>query len=289
MSAEIDVLIVTGLSGAGRSHAGGVLEDAGYFVVDNLPPKMILPLVDMMMQPGAAVTKLAAVTDIRSRQFFADFNSVLNDLKARGIRVRIIYIEAKSSELVKRYEKVRRPHPLQSSGGGILQAIEQECVILKDLREVADLVIDTTKLSIHDLSRKLLKLLDTDVQREIQIHVQSFGFKHGLPLDAEFVADMRWLPNPFWIDDLRDLNGLSEPVSQYVLNSSGAIAFVDQYVEATTKTFEGFMQENKSHLTVAFGCTGGKHRSVAIAAYYAKQLQKMGYIVTVTNRDIERE
>ena len=193
----IEVLVVTGLSGAGRSHAASVLEDVGWFVVDNLPPKMILPLTKMMQQPGSVTKRLAAVIDIRSQQYFQDLDTVLKKLKKKGINWRMIFVEASDDELVKRYEKVRRPHPLQSDGGGILEAVQAERELTDVLSKCADAVIDTTGLSIHDFSRKIISSLGKTSKRELSIHITSFGFKHGVPIDAEFMVDMRWLPTLF--------------------------------------------------------------------------------------------
>ncbi|MDR2508911.1 MAG: RNase adapter RapZ [Candidatus Ancillula sp.] len=285
----IEVTVITGLSGAGRSHTAGVLEDLGWFVVDNLPPKMILPLVKMMTQPGSTTKRLATVVDVRTKNYFQDLEKVVQKLKKRGIQCRIIFIEASDSELVKRYEKVRRPHPLQSKGGGILEAVQKERELTAKLRKSADAVIDTSSLSIHDLSRKLITAMGRESLRKLHLHIMSFGFKHGVPIDADFMVDMRWLPNPFWREDLREFNGLDEKVSEYVLNSMGAREFLENFTNTVIATFDGFLHENKPNLTVAFGCTGGKHRSVAMAKAFADLISERGYKTSVTNRDIGKE
>jgi UPF0042 nucleotide-binding protein len=283
----IDLLILTGLSGAGKSHASSALEDVGFFVVDNIPPKMILPLVDMMIA-GGSVKKLAAIVDVRSLEYFADFDAVLFDLKDRGITPKIMFIESSDEELVKRFESVRRPHPLQSSGGSLLDGITREREFLRDIRSKSDAIIDTTDFSIHDLAREVIGKLDANSRRELKVHIMSFGFKHGLPIDAEFVVDMRFLPNPFWEEELRDLNGTDQAVNDFVMNSPGASLFLDSFVETVKSTFEGFLHENKPNMTIAFGCTGGKHRSVAMASNCAQMLERQGFRVNVTNRDIEK-
>jgi UPF0042 nucleotide-binding protein len=187
---------------------------------------------------------------------------------------------------------VRRPHPLQNSGtgcSGLLEAIEKERQLLSKVRQLSDLEIDTSALSIHDLARTIRKSIAQDSGKELNIHVMSFGFKHGLPIDAEFVVDMRWLPNPFWVEELKNLTGNDAKVQEYVLSSAHARDFLDKFIAATSITFDRFVHENKPNLTVAFGCTGGIHRSVAFANAYAKQLRELGYQVSVNNRDIEKE
>jgi UPF0042 nucleotide-binding protein len=264
------------------------LEDLGYYVVDNLPPKMILPLVDMMLKSDTSVQNIATVIDIRSREYFADLNSVLAELDKKNVLYKIIFLEAEEGELVIRYEKVRRPHPLQKDGGSLLEAMRLESEILDELRRSASIRINTTGLSIHDFSRKLSAMLKEEGKRELKIHVMSFGFKYGLPIDAEFVADVRFLANPFWVDELKDKTGLDKEVSDYVFSTEKASHFLDLFTEMTTQTFDSFLHENKSNITIAFGCTGGHHRSVSMAEEYRNRLEGMGYSVSLTNRDVRR-
>ncbi|MDR1448546.1 MAG: RNase adapter RapZ [Candidatus Ancillula sp.] len=279
------LLIITGLSGSGRSHAVGVLEDLGYFVVNNLPPKLILPLLEMTSRNETFAKKIAVVIDMRSREYFTDLDDVLNSMKLLGKKYKIIFFEASDFELVRRFEHVRRPHPLQNNDTSLLKSIQLERKSLMDLRNKADYQIDTTDLTIHDLSRTIVKMLEGKIE-ELKIYVMSFGFKHGIPIDAEFMVDVRFLPNPFWVEKLKNKTGKDPEVSEYVFRNPSAHKFLDSFTEATIQTFTEFIYENKSHLTIAFGCTGGQHRSVSIAIEYEKRLKKLGYSVNLTHRDI---
>lgn len=217
------------MSGAGRSHAADCVEDMGWYVVDNLPPKLLVPLVDMMTNAGKdGVHKLAAVIDVRSREYFDDLSAVLSHLDDLGVRARILFLDASDEVLIKRYESVRRPHPLQR-GNRLIDGILEERSLLANLKERADMVIDTSSLSIHQLSTKLYEAMLGSGPSTVAVHIFSFGFKYGLPMDADFVADVRFLPNPFWVPTLRELNGQDKPVSDYVLSSPGAGDFLDAY------------------------------------------------------------
>ncbi|MDR1861459.1 MAG: RNase adapter RapZ [Candidatus Ancillula sp.] len=279
-------MIVTGMSGGGKSTVMSALEDVGFFVVDNLPPKLMLSFVDLMLQ-GGSIKKLAFVVDVRSREFFDELDGVYDQLMLRNVGAKTLFIDASNSELVKRFEKVRRPHPLQGDGGSILDAISRERRVLEGIKKRADVTINTSSLSIHDLARELIATLDSDSQRKLKVHILSFGFKHGLPIDAEFVFDVRWLPNPFWVDELREMNGNDDRVADFVFSTPEATQFLDRLVPLVKDTFSGFLHENKSHITVAFGCTGGKHRSVAFARRFAKELKSSGIDVDILNRDVE--
>ncbi|MDR0951011.1 MAG: RNase adapter RapZ [Candidatus Ancillula sp.] len=291
-SNQAELLIITGLSGAGRSHVASVLEDEDWFVIDNLPPKMILPITDIAFGAGSSINKIAVVIDVRSRKYFADLDSILDELREKKICYRIIFLDASNEELIRRYEQVRRPHPLQNSGDGenrIVDGIEKERVILKALKKEADIVIDTSKLSIHDLSRKIKSALNSASKQQLKITVMSFGFKRGIPLDAEMMVDMRFLPNPFWIPELKELSGKDQAVSDYVFSSDLATSFIDSFYKTCITTFDGFLHENKSYLTIAFGCTGGKHRSVAMAEEFSRRLQSDGFFATCQHRDLGKE
>ena len=229
---DFEVLLITGMSGAGRSHAADCVEDMGWYVVDNLPPKLLVPLVDMMTNAGKdGVHKLAAVIDVRSREYFDDLSAVLSHLDDLGVRARILFLDASDEVLIKRYESVRRPHPLQR-GNRLIDGILEERSLLANLKERADMVIDTSSLSIHQLSTKLYEAMLGSGPSTVAVHIFSFGFKYGLPMDADFVADVRFLPNPFWVPTLRELNGQDKPVSDYVLSSPGAGDFLDAYERA---------------------------------------------------------
>ncbi|MCI1643652.1 MAG: RNase adapter RapZ [Bifidobacterium crudilactis] len=284
---DFEVLLVTGMSGAGRSRAADSVEDMGWYVVDNLPPKLLIPLVDMMTSSGSKVHKLAAVIDVRSRSYFDDLAAVLSHLDDLGVKYRILFLDADDEVLITRFESVRRPHPLQH-GRRLVDGIHEERELLAHLKERADVVIDTTRLSIHQLSTKLYDALLGTGPTTVSVHIFSFGFKYGVPLDADFVADMRFLPNPFWVPELRDLTGMNAAVSDYVLNSPGAQEFLESYTPAVLTAIRGYSREDKHFVTIAIGCTGGQHRSVAMSEELAKRLRNHGLSVTVSARELHR-
>ncbi len=284
-----EVIIVTGRSGAGRSGAARALEDLDWYVVDNLPPTLIPSLVGMMTPNGQGVHRLAAVVDVRSRDFFADLIRVLDELRDASIPYRLIYLEADEPTLVRRYESNRRPHPLQEHGGTILDAIHAEDVLLAPLRERADEVIDTTNMNVHDLSRHIRNVIAGEGDRVLQLTVMSFGFKHGIPLDANHVLDVRFFKNPYWVGELRHLTGRDQPVADYVLNQLGAREFALGYADLLAPMLEGYLAELKPFATMAIGCTGGKHRSVAITELIAERMREHGFSVRVVHRDLGRE
>src|SRR5450756_1284991 len=272
--AEIpEVLIITGMSGAGRSRAAAVLEDLDWYVVDNLPPQMLTHLVGMMTHGSGGVRRLAVVVDVRGRQFFTDFVQVLDALHAGGIRHRILYLDASDEVLVRRYEQVRRPHPLQGDGR-ILDGIAAERALLSEMRERAGQVVAS--------------FAPAD-DAPLHVTILSFGFKYGLPLDADNVADVRFLANPYWITELRHLTGRDPAVRDYVLGLPRAGEFVDRYVEALEPVLEGYAHEDKRYATIAIGCTGGKHRSVAVSEAIGAALRARGHQVEVRHRDLGRE
>lgn len=283
-----EVLIITGMSGAGRSRAGATLEDMGWYVVDNLPPRLMRAMVGLMT-PGGGVSKLALIVDVRSREYFEELADVLTEFRAAKINYSIIFLDATDAELVKRYENVRRPHPLQGDGR-LLDGISRERELLSKLRRRADVTIDTTKLSVHDLARKLKGCVAAvGASDDIHINVMSFGFKYGLPLDADNVIDMRFLPNPYWVTELRHLTGKDDPVRDFVLSIEGAQQFADRYSDLFADIIAGYQRELKSYVTLAVGCTGGKHRSVAMAEEISRQLVGRGFKVRTLHRDLGRE
>ncbi|PFG33269.1 UPF0042 nucleotide-binding protein [Sanguibacter antarcticus] len=283
-----EVLIITGMSGAGRSRAAMVLEDLDWYVVDNLPPKMLVPLVDMMTRAGSAITRVGAVVDVRGREFFNDLNDVLARFRKRGIEYRILFLDASDEVLVRRFEQVRRPHPLQGDGR-ILDGIGVERQLLRTIRERSDIVVDTSELNVHDLAREVRQGVAEGNHETLRINVVSFGFKYGIPLDADHVVDMRFLTNPYWITELRHLTGRDEPVRDFVLARPGAKEFIDRYVYALEPVFAGYLNEEKRYVTIAIGCTGGKHRSVAVSEEIARKLRENGHRVAVTARDLGKE
>lgn len=283
-----ELVIITGMSGAGRSRAATTLEDLGWFVVDNLPPKMLDPLARMLTAAGGSITRLAAVVDVRSGEFFADLRHVLADLRTQGLAYYIVFLDASDAELVRRFEQVRRAHPLQGRGR-ILDGIGEERQLLAHLRERADLLIDTTSLNIYDLSRLITERVAVDTEQQVRLAIMSFGFKHGLPLDADHVVDVRFLANPYWVSELRALTGRDDPVSRYVLGQPGAADFVHRYAAAIEPILPGYVREHKNYVTIAVGCTGGRHRSVAITEYLAELLRGHGHAVRTIHRDVGHE
>jgi RNase adapter protein RapZ len=287
-SAKQELLIVTGMSGAGRSTVANALEDLGWYVVDNLPPQMLRPLVDLVERAGATLPRIAAVVDIRGRDFFSDFQETVLTLRS-GAAVRVIFLEATDAALVRRFEAVRRPHPLQGDGT-LLDGISAERGRLKDVRESSDLVIDTSDLNIHQLATTITEIFAEEGDAGLHVTVMSFGFKYGLPTDVDMVADARFLPNPFWVPDLRGHTGLDPEVAEYVLDQDGARDFIERYAAALEPVLAGYQRENKRHATIAVGCTGGKHRSVAMAREIAALIQNSpGVAVSVKHRDLGRE
>jgi UPF0042 nucleotide-binding protein len=285
----IQVAIVSGLSGAGRSTAAKCLEDLGWFVVDNLPPELITTMVDLGSRTSGDVTRIAIVLDVRSRAFTEDLAAVIKDLDARGYRPRVLFLEAGDAALIRRYEANRRSHPLQG-GGRLADGVAAERAVLEPLRQEADVVVDTSELSVHQLRAEVERAFGhTAPERKAALTIVSFGFKYGLPLDADQVIDMRFLPNPYWIPELRDHNGTEQEVSDYVLSQEGATEFLDRYVEIIDLISGGYKREGKRYLTVAVGCTGGKHRSVAVAEELRRRLQGDALAVQVVHRDLGRE
>ncbi len=282
-----ELVIITGMSGAGRSTAANVLEDLGWFVVDNLPPGLLPRLAELGGRTQGYVQRIAAVVDVRSGSFFAHLTAALAELADKGNDPRIIFLEAADNTLVGRFEGVRRPHPLQGDGR-LVDGIAREREMLGDLRANADIVIDTTSLNVHELSAKVLQAFEEE-SAGLRATVISFGYKYGLPVDADLVLDCRFLPNPHWVPELRPLTGLEQRVSDYVLGQPGASDFVDRFVALFELVATGYRREGKRYATIAVGCTGGKHRSVAIAQEISRRLAAQGVDASVAHRDLGRE
>lgn len=283
-----DVLIVTGMSGAGRSTAANALEDLGWYVVDNLPPQMLRPLVDLAVHPGSALPRIGAVVDVRGGRLFSDLAAIITELRARA-SVRVLFLEATDAALVRRFEQVRRPHPLQE-GGTVLDGIARERERMVEVRELADIIIDTSEFNIHQLATTVTEVFAPPGVADVSITLESFGFKYGSPSDADIVADARFLPNPFWEPELRSQSGMDEAVRSYVLGQDGAAEFLDAFLATLAPVLTGYARENKRHATIAIGCTGGKHRSVALIETLAARLRdRPATAVTVKHRDLGRE
>jgi UPF0042 nucleotide-binding protein len=283
-----EVLIVTGMSGAGRSTAADALEDLGWYVVDNLPPQMLRPLLDLTALAASALPRVAVVVDVRGGDLFAELPEITRALR-RGRPVRVMFLDASDDVLVRRFEAVRRPHPLQGDGT-ILDGIRLERQALSAVRESADVLIDTSSFNIHQLATQVIEMFSAVGSARHTVTIMSFGFKYGLPPDADLVADMRFLPNPFWNDDLRPLTGEDPIVREYVLHQEGAAEFLDSYSAALEPVLAGYQRENKGHSVVAVGCTGGKHRSVVMARELGSRLASLpGVAVRVKHRDLGRE
>ena len=283
-----ELIIVTGMSGAGRSTAAKVLEDLGWFVIDNLPPQMLPSVVQLIEAEQGAAVQIAVVVDVRSGGFFADLRGALTSLADQGLRPRILFLEASDDVLVRRQEAARRPHPLQA-GSRLLDGIAREREIVRDLRGDADVLIDTSALNIHQLGTKV-EVAFADVGAPVvRATVVSFGFKYGIPVDADMVIDMRFLPNPHWVPELRPLTGLDDNVLRYVLSQPAAADFLDRLEGLLDVVYSGFVQERKQYITLAVGCTGGKHRSVAIAEEIGTRMIEQGVDALVVHRDLGRE
>jgi UPF0042 nucleotide-binding protein len=284
-------VIITGMSGAGRSTAANALEDMGWFVVDNLPPGLLPTMVDLAARSAGAVSRVAAVVDVRSRAFSTDLEAALGDLIGRGAPPRVVFLEAADDTLIRRFDSVRRPHPLQGDGG-VSDGIAAERELLRGVRGEADLVVDTSGLNVHELRARMQGFFGGEGGEGtlgLRVNVVSFGYKYGLPADADIVADCRFLPNPHWIEELAPLTGQDVPVRDFVLGQPGAKKFLDAFTEALQTALAGFEREGKRFLTLAVGCTGGKHRSVAMAEQLAARLAETGAGVQVVHRDLGRE
>ncbi len=285
--AVLDLTIISGLSGAGRSEAAKCLEDLGWFVVDNLPPALLVTMVELVSRSQGAVPRLAVVVDVRGRAFFSDLRAGLDDLDAKSITRRVVFLEASDDALVRRFEHVRRPHPLQGDGR-LIDGITREREMLQELRGDADLVIDTSGLNVHELREKVGSALSEMSDRRLRATVVSFGYKYGLPVDADLVVDCRFLPNPHWRPDLRPFTGKDQLIKDFVLAQPGAVEFLDRYQSVLNLLAEGYLREGKRYVTIAVGCTGGKHRSVVMAEEIAVRLAPIAD-ATAVHRDLGRE
>lgn len=288
-----EVIVVTGMSGAGRSTVGNVMEDNGWYVIDNLPVMLLAELLVLSesraddIVPGGRYSRIGIVLDVRA-QGFETLTSSLGRLRERGWHTHLVFLEATNEALVRRFESVRRPHPLQGEGR-LLDAIQQEREALGEVRASAEHIVDTSGLNVHQLSRKISPLFMSESTERLRLAVLSFGFKYGVPLDADFVLDMRFLPNPFWVPELRAHTGRETQVAEYVLSQPGAQEFIDSVETMLEPVGEGYLRENRRYVTLAVGCTGGKHRSVAVAEALATRLRSPEIATFVVHRDLGQE
>ena len=281
--------MITGLSGAGRSLAADDLEDLGWFVIDNLPPELVPKVVELAQTPGSQVQRVALV--LGTGHYQDEIMPTLTWLRSTGARVRVLFLDASTDTLVRRYESTRRRHPLSDRDGTELlaPAIERERVLLEPVKAEADVVVDTSELNVHELRRRMRTLFgDEGNESAMQTTLLSFGYKNGLPLDADLVFDCRFLPNPYWVDELRPLTGLNAPVRDYVLSQDAAGPFLDNLQTLLEQLLPAFVAEGKAYMTIALGCTGGRHRSVAIAEEVARRLRADGHRIGVLHRDVDK-
>ena len=285
----MDFLIITGLSGAGKSRAADVLEDMDYYCVDNLPVALIPRFAELCIASGGRYEKVALVTDVRAEDGFDELLTTLDQLKEMDCSCRILYMDADVPVIVRRYKETRRPHPLAKRGGSIEEAVHREIELLAPVRERADFIVNSSALTLGQLQSRLFELVaPKGSKRRLEVTVEAFGFKHGIPLDADLVFDVRFLPNPFYLEELRPLTGLDRPVAQYVFNSLQARRFMEKAEDLLDFLIPLYTEEGKLSLTVGVGCTGGRHRSVAIAAALTEYLKAKGVSAVNVNRDMNK-
>ena len=285
-----ELIVITGMSGAGRSEAMHTFEDLGYFCIDNLPPSFIPQLVDLAELPGSTARRLAIVCDVRSHSFFDELAGEITALEARGVDERVLFLEASNETLLRRFKETRRRHPMCEDGESLVEGINAEREALGEIRKRADIVIDTTGLRPADLRSEIRDQFLAGAQATpLSVTVYSFGFKYGVPSDADIVMDVRFLPNPHYDPDLRPLTGLDAPVREYVLSKPETMTFLERWLPLLDDVVPGYVLEGKHHLAIALGCTGGMHRSVALAEATATHLRARGYRVAVSHRDIGRD
>ncbi|HHU17107.1 MAG TPA: RNase adapter RapZ [Clostridiales bacterium] len=284
----MDVIIVTGLSGAGKSQAINCIEDLGYYCIDNIPPALIKDFMDLIMRDRVMIDKAAFVVDIRGGEFFDDLKVTLSELKNIGMKFKVMFLEASDEVLIRRFNETRRTHPL-AYAGNTLKGINKERKRLEEIRKIADYVIDTSNMKTAQLSEEIKKLLKTgEGEANFTISIQSFGYKNGIPLDADMVFDMRFIPNPFYVKSMKKLTGNNKKVSNYVMKFPETMEFLDTVHKMIDKLIPSYIREGKFHLVIAIGCTGGQHRSVAIANELSERFLNEGKRVITVHRDLKK-
>lgn len=283
-----EFLVIAGMSGAGRSAAAAIFDDLGWFVIDNMPPALVTKVAELVGHPGSETERVVLVVGRAGEEYLDELAPALEALRATGAGVRILFLEAADDVLVRRFEGTRRRHPLEAEEG-MVASIAAERLLLDPIKTQADVVLDTSDLNIHQLRDRLVELFDaTSAGSTMQLNVLSFGFKHGIPLDADLVLDCRFLPNPHWVEELRGLTGLDDPVRAMVLAHPDTTELLQRLDGLFGLVLPAYVREGKSYLTVAVGCTGGRHRSVVLAEELARLISARGYVPTVHHRDIER-
>ena len=283
-----EIVIITGMSGAGRSTAAKSLEDLDWFVADNLPPDLLPTMVDLARRAKGEVPRIAVVVDVRSRPFSSDLKSAIGELEARDIRPYIVFLEADDDTLVRRFDSVRRPHPLQE-GRRVIDGISAERELLRGMRGEADLVLDSSELNVHELRARLRDTFGSAAETALRVTVVSFGFKYGLPYDADIVFDVRFLPNPHFVDGLRAMDGRDAPVAKFVLAHEESRQLLARLEDLLRFLLPLYQREGKAYLTLALGCTGGRHRSVALVESLRAFVEELGFAPLVHHRDVDRE
>ena len=278
-----EIVMITGLSGAGRSAAAGVLEDLGFYVVDNLPTSLVPTIVELAAKPGAGIDRLVLVSGRNHSELLPHIEA----LKASSHRVAVLYLDASTQKLVQRYEATRRRHPFDLEGDGVLEAIERERVALEPVKGVADLVIDTTDLNVHELKDRIVSSFSETGSTAMQVSIESFGYKHGIPLDADIVMDVRFLPNPHWNEELRPLTGRDDAVKSFVLGNDMTTRFLSHFEALLREVIPSYQAEGRNYLTIAIGCTGGRHRSVAIVEHLVERLASQDVKALASHRDVD--
>lgn len=283
-----DIVIITGLAGSGRETAAHALEDMGWYVVYNIAPQLISTLYELQASAEGRDNRFAVVVDPRSGPFFAELSDVVMQLRTQDLRLRLLFLTADEATLVRRFDSVRRPHPLQGEEG-VLEGIRREREMLAPYRRMADMVVDTSPLNVHQLTMKMRTAFGTTAERRLTVTMLSFGFKYGIPIEADHVSDVRFIPNPYWIPELKAQRGTDQAVADHVLGDANAAEFIDRYLEMIRPVLRGYTAENKHFTTLAIGCTGGKHRSVAVSEKIGDQLRRAGHAVRIRHRDLGRE